>query len=229
MFSAGLIALTLYKVPATIKLSTPVPAATATATPIKLIKLNNTIKNIQVVALKYTNKRGELNNATVSAKDTTSITVSTTDGNTIKVDIGANTQFRRRFWGKSTLAEITVGDNVDVIGRWVSEDRNEVKAVLIRDNSIQKRNGVFFGNVKSITDTGFVMTTIHRGEKTVAFDTVTKIIGRDEKPISQNDIKVGDVVRVRGLWDSAKFTISEVAQIKDFNLPLQATPEAENK
>ena len=177
------------------------------------------------VVLKYTNKRGELDNVKVTAKDATSITVDN-DGTSVKVDVTANTHFRRKFWGKSDIGEISVGDSIDVIGRWTSEDKTEIKAVLIRDLSIQKRQGVFFGTVKTITDTGFVMTTIQRGTETVTLDATTKLINRKGQTITAADIQVGHKIRVRGMWDSANFTITEVTEVKDFSLPPVATPTA---
>ncbi|MCX6704328.1 MAG: hypothetical protein NTZ07_02680 [Candidatus Woesebacteria bacterium] len=175
-----------------------------------------------VPAFKYVNKRGQLKNVKVTAKDATSITVDN-EGVNVKVDILASTHFRRKFWGKSSLAEISIGDSVDVVGRWVKEDKTEIKAVLIRNLSIQKRFGVFFGTVKSLTDTGFVMTTIRRGEETVTLDSA-KLINRKGQTITAGDIQIGHRVRVRGLWDSIAFTITEVTQVKDFSLPPFASP-----
>lgn len=175
------------------------------------------LKNLGKLELIFTNKRGQLDNVKVTAKDAASITVDN-GGVSVKVDIQANTHFRRKFWGASSLAEISVGDSVDVVGRWTSEDKTEIKAVLIRDLSVRKRFGVFFGTVKTITDTGFVMTTIQRGEETVTLDSA-KLIDRTGKTITAADIQVGQKVRVRGTWDSANFTITGVSEVKDFSLP----------
>lgn len=202
------------------------PTPTATAGPL-LIK-PNLIKEIKVMEYKYMNKRTELLNVTVVAKDATSITVDNGEAS-IKVTFQANTHYRRKFWGKSSPSEISIGDKVDVIGRWANEEKTEVKAVLIRNLSIQRRYGAFFGEVKSINDTGFVMTTIHRGEETVTIDASTKLINREEKAILASDILVGHKVRIKGLWDSVKFTITQVAEIKDFSIPPKpiSSPEAE--
>jgi len=201
------------------------PSILPVATPTPTIKpINpNLFKKIGVIELKFTNRRGELNKVTVTAKDATSITVDN-GGVSVKVDIDSNTHFRRKFWGKSSLAEISVNDSVDVIGRWTSEDKTEIKAVVIRDLSIQKRFGVFFGTVKTITDTGFVMTTIQRGDETITLDPATKLINRKGQVITASDIQVGQIIRVRGLWDSANFTVTEITEVKDFNLPPFVAP-----
>jgi len=202
------------------------PTPTATAGPL-LIK-PNLIKEIKVIEYKYMNKRAELSDVKVTAKDATSITVDNGEAN-IKVTFQPNIHYRRKFWGKSSLAEISIGDKVDVIGRWANETKTEIKAVLIRNLSIQRRFGAYFGEVKSINDTGFVMTTIHKGEETVTIDATTKLINREEKVITKDDILVGHKIRIKGLWDSIKFTITGVTEIKDFSIPLlpSSSPEAE--
>jgi hypothetical protein len=197
-------------------ISTATPTPTATAKPVLINP--NLIKNIGQIELKYTNKRGELDNVKVIANGGTSITVDN-GGVSVKVDIYPDTHLRRKFWGKSTIAEISVGDSVDVIGRWTSEDKTEIKAVVVRDLSIQKRFGAFFGTIKMITDSGFIMTTIQRGEETVTIDSTTKLIDRKGQTIASSDTQVGQIVRVRGMWDSANFTITEVTEVKDFSLP----------
>ncbi len=201
-------------------IATPTPVAT-----VKPIFVNpNLIKKIDLVELKYTNKRGELHNVKVTKVDAKGI-IADSEGASIKVNLQTNTHFRRKFWGKSDVGEISVGDSIDVVGRWVNEDKTEINAVLIRDLSVQKRFGVFFGTIKSMTDTGFVMTTIQRGEEVVTLGS-TKLIGRKEQTITQSDIQVGHKVRVRGLWDSVNFTITETAEVKDFSLPPFVAPTA---
>jgi hypothetical protein len=200
-------------------LATPTP----TATPSILLKPNLN-KNLILPAFKYMNKRGVLKNVKVTAKDGSGITVDNS-GTEIKVTVQADTHYRRRYWGKSSLAEISVGDMVDIVGKWQNEEKTEIKAVVIRNLSVQKRHGVFFGTVKTITDTGFVMTTIQKGEETVTIDATTKLINRKQQPIKTGDILVGHRVRIRGLWDSTKFTITEVTEIKDFNIPVVASPK----
>jgi hypothetical protein len=222
LFAGGLLALNFVKVnqinPSIMPIATPTPTPT-----IKLINPN--LKKIGQIQLEFTNKRGELDNVKVTAKDASSITVDN-GGTNVKVDVATNTHFRRKFWGTSDINEISVGDSVNVIGKWANEGKTEINAVLIRDLSIQKRQGVFFGTVKTITDTGFVTTTIQRGDETVTLDSTTKLINRKGQTITTSDIQVGQIIRVRGMWDSTNFTITEVTEVKDFSLPPFATPTA---
>jgi hypothetical protein len=204
------------------QLTPVVTLATPTPTPTIAPLLFKPVKEFKAIEFKYTNKRAELKNVKVTAKDATSITVDN-EGVSVKVTVQTNTHFRRKFWGKSSLAEISVGDSVDIVGKWTSEAKTEIKAWVIRDLSIQKRFGVFFGTVKSFTDSGFVMTTIQRGEETVTLDSA-KLIDRTGETITKSDIQVGHRVRVRGLWNSTSFTITEVTEVKNFSLPPFASP-----
>jgi hypothetical protein len=160
-------------------------------------------------------------NGQVTAVGSATITVNN-NGTNVQVDIGSNTHFRRKFWGTSSLSEISVGDTVQVIGKWTSTADTEVTAVLIRDISIQKRNGVFFGTVTSLTSNGFVVNTIHRDSETVTIGSA-KIVDRKGNTLTASQIQVNDKIRVRGMWDSNLKTITEVTEIKDFSLPVQTS------
>lgn len=164
-----------------------------------------------------TGKVTAINGAALTVeKDGKSYTVTTTD----------KTQFRRRFWGKGSLSEIAVGHTVNVIGKWTDDAKTTVEARLVRDVSIQKRHGVFFGKVESLTSDGWVMTTISdkRENQTVKVSSSTKFVNRKEEAITQADVKVGQRVRVRGLWDRLNNTVTEVTHVKDFDLPAKVTP-----
>ena len=165
-----------------------------------------------------TTGKAAIGSGTVSSKSDSQLIV-TKDGVTYTVNITANTQFRRRFWGKSDLNEIQVGDTVNVIGKWTDDTKTIIEARLIRDISIQKRHGVFFGTVSSLTSDGWIMTTVKRGNQTVTVNSSTKFVNRKTEIITQADIKVGDKVRVKGLWDRNSNTITEVSHVKDFSLP----------
>lgn len=178
---------------------------------------------LKTIAPKFKDVRGEFS-ATVTAINSSSIIVNN-NGTSIQVDISAETHFRRKFWGNSSLSEISVGDSVEVIGKWTSDAKNGITAKLIRDKSIQKRKGVFFGTVKSLTSSGFVVTTIHKEDQTVTFGTA-KIIDRKEGILTQEDIKVGDKIRIKGVWNSTAKTITETIEIKNFSLPLKTSPSA---
>jgi len=141
------------------------------------------------------------------------------EGKTYQVNITEKTKLRRRFWGKSDLKEFAVGDEVNVIGRFSDEAKTTIDAVLIRNLSIQKRWGVFFGEVLSKEGNFLTIKTINRGELKVYWTDDTKIVNRREESISLNNIEVGHRVRVKGVWDRALREIKEADEIKDFSLP----------
>ncbi|MBP9813573.1 hypothetical protein KBC80_00130 [Candidatus Woesebacteria bacterium] len=147
------------------------------------------------------------------------------DGKSFTVNTDTNTEFRRKFWGKSALDEFAVGNMVNVIGHWTDDAHTSVLAKQVRNLSIQKRFGIFFGVVKSLSTNGWVMSTISdkRAEQTVTVSSTTKFTNRKEETISQSDVKVGARVRVRGLWDSSANTVTEVTAVKDFSLPIKVT------
>jgi len=69
------------------------------------------------------------------------------------------------------------------------------------------------------------METAERGTQTVYFGTA-KIVNRKETNITLSDIKVGDRVRVKGVWDKTLSKIAEVIQIKDFSIPVVIPTQA---
>lgn len=150
----------------------------------------------------------------------------TKNGKTFTVNTDANTRFRRHFWGKSTLAELSVKDKVNVWGVWADDSQTVINARLVRNLSVMKRHGTFFGEVTSKGTNTFVIKSRARGNQTVTVASDTKIVNRKNESISFADIRVGDKIRVRGVWDKSNSTITEVTHLKDFSLPQrpQTTP-----
>jgi hypothetical protein len=163
----------------------------------------------------------------VTAKDGTALTIGK-DGKSYTITTDDKTQFRRLFWGKSSLDEIQVGDSISVFGKWTDEAKTAILARSIRDISIQKRFGVFFGVVQSLTSNGWVMTAIggKRDNQTVTISSSTELTNRKGETISQADIVVGHRIRVKGLWDKKNNTVTDVTVVKDFSLPVPSTPSA---
>ncbi len=161
--------------------------------------------------------------ATVSSKSASSFVAKGSDGKEFTVQVDASTRWRRKFWGNSDFAELAVNDVVNIWGRWNNEEMTQIQAKLIRNISIQKRNGVFFGTVDSVSATGWVMSAVKRNNQTVTVSG-SRFIDRTGNTITQSSVAVGHRVRVRGMWDSVNNTITEVKEVKDFTLPVKATP-----
>lgn len=162
-------------------------------------------------------------NGQVTTVGSSMVTVNN-NGTSVQVDITSTTHIRRKFDGASNLGEISVGDTVYVVGKWTSDAKTEITAVTIRDMSIQKKNGTFYGKVTSLTSGGFVVDTIHRDSETVTLSSSTAITGRGGATLSQSSIQVGDEIRVTGMWDSNLKTITEVTKVRDFSQPPKASP-----
>ncbi|GIW64282.1 MAG: hypothetical protein KatS3mg092_0215 [Patescibacteria group bacterium] len=145
------------------------------------------------------------------------------EGKAYQVNITEKTQLRRHFWGKASLNEFSVGDEVNVIGRYTDETKTVIEAVLIRNNSIQKRWGAFFGEVISKNSDNFVIKTLNRGEITVYFGNA-KFVDNDNKTLTYADLKVGQRVRVKGVWDKTLSKLMEVEEVKVYNLKKTLSP-----
>lgn len=181
--------------------------------------LREDLQNLKNKIISQVPKVGRIISGQVSGKSASSLTI-TKDGKTITVNILSSTKIIRHYWGKSTVNEISIGDKVNVYGTFKDDAHTIMDARLIRDLSIMKRHAVFLGTVSSISGSTIVIATQNRGNQTVTVSTPTKFVNRKEQPIVLSDIKVGQRIRVKGMWDRALNTITEVTQVKDFTIPV---------
>ncbi|MEK7597920.1 MAG: hypothetical protein AAB441_04725 [Patescibacteria group bacterium] len=147
------------------------------------------------------------------------------ENGTFQINITDKTQILGKFGGKSSLSEYSIGDEVVVFGKFTDDTKLIIDAKTVKNNSIQKRKGAFFGKVTVKNTDNFVMETAERGTQTVYFGTA-KIVDRKEITITLSDIKIGDRVRVKGVWDKTLSKISDVSQIKDFSIPVIVPTQA---
>jgi hypothetical protein len=187
--------------------------------------LKGKVKDRMEEAAKKVLGRGAIIGATLTAKNATTLTL-TKDGKTFTVNIDTKTILRRRFWGKATLDEMQVGDILNVHGKWTDDTKTVIDAWLVRDTSIEMRFGAFVGRVMSVSSTGWVMETLKRGTQAVTVSAQTKFVNRKGESITQAEIKAGDRVRVKGLWNRKLNTITEVSHVKDYSIPVKPTPSA---
>ena len=166
--------------------------------------------------------RGQIAAATVTSVKGSTITIAKEKKTYTVLAVNA-TLYRKHYWGSSTLQDIAVNDKVNVTGNWINSSKTIMEATLIRNLSVVKRRGVVFGTV---TTRGANTLTIkpkdHLPQK-VTITAKTSLVNNKEVPISFSQIKVGDQIRVKGMWDREKNSITEVTQIKDFS----ATPSAQ--
>lgn len=148
-------------------------------------------------------------------------TVKTSNNKTYQVYVSDKTQLRRRFWGMSSLSEFSVGDTINVVGKWKDSAKTQIDAIIIKNLSVQKRHGIFIGDVTSINSPSFMMKTVNRGNLTVTTDGRTLFVQRDGKPATFGQMQVGHRVRVDGIWNVQTNNVSGVTQIKDYTVPTQ--------
>ncbi len=171
---------------------------------------------------RYGGNRYDIKQGNVTAINGTSLTVTLLDineqpnGKTITVNTDSSTKFKRRFWGDSSISEISVGDRVNVKGTWTDSSQTTLQAKYVRDTSIMKKFGTFIGTVLTKSDTSFTFDPNHRGNQTVYFDSNTKFINRSGQTMTYSQLNVGDKVRVKGIWDKTLHKITGVTEVKDF-------------
>lgn len=158
-----------------------------------------------------------LGRATITAIGSSNITV-VVNNKTYTVNITSTTSLRRHYFGKATLSEFAVNDLVDVVGVYPDDTGAVITARLIRDVSIMKRRGVFFGTVSAKTDTTITLSSRERGTQTISVSQSTKYVNQKNIATTLAAINTGDMIRAAGVWDKANSTISEVTTIKDFSL-----------
>lgn len=199
----------------TIALSTPLPSPTPTTAAIQFKVNPNLLDKIKTSI----GRRAWVSGAVVAKIEGTTLTVSK-DNVIYTVATDTNTMFVRKYGGKSSLAEVSVNDELNILGKWSNEERTEIKATRIRNLSIRKMFGAFFGEVKSINDNAILVTTLRRGDQTIVVGDSTKLVNRKMEVITISDIKIGHRIRIKGIWDLESKTITEVTQIKDFTIPV---------
>lgn len=153
------------------------------------------------------------------------LTISAKKGNGLQaiVNITNTTKIIRKYNGTASLSELNMNDTLSITGKWSDRNKTFFDARVIKDKSIQKRNGVFFGIIKSADTTAKIKTltvmTEKRGEQKITVLTDTIIVNRKMEDINFTELKAGHKIRIKGLWNNKTNTVTETEQIKDFSLP----------
>lgn len=153
---------------------------------------------------------------TIASISTDLMTVTGDNGKTYTINITEDTKLMRKFGGEAELTEFAVGNEVNVFGKFTDESQLTIDARLIRNLSIQKRWGVFFGEVTSMGADSFVIKTIQRGDLTVDYDEETEFENHKKESINPEDLEVGMRVRVKGVWDMSLDKIVDTDEVRVF-------------
>jgi len=140
---------------------------------------------------------------TVSSVSGNMFTLAANNGATYTVDASA-AKTHRRFGAMMQVADIQAGDSVVVKG---TADGSTIKAAVIRDTSLQAKNGVFSGKVTAVSGSSFTVQTGSRGSQTVNTDSST-VFKKNGQAATISDVMVGSQVRVTGVWDKTNNNIS---------------------
>jgi RNase P/RNase MRP subunit p29 len=106
-----------------------------------------------------------------------------------------------------TLGEIIVNDELMVNGTVSSSTGTAITAKMIRNNSLQARNGTFEGTVSNLTATGFTVATKNRKDQTITVNASTTF-SKEGKTAAMTDLTNGSRVVVKGVWDRANSIVT---------------------
>ncbi len=127
-------------------------------------------------------------------------------GSKVYLDISTSTQLMRRFLGKALLSEFTVGDDLWVVGRR-NETTGHIEVQMIRNDSIQmlgvaQRVGLVASVDPSAKTISIRVLPAIKGQDTVIVnvsDSTKIFIDGKEKALA--DVKIGDVVKAKGVYN----------------------------
>lgn len=144
---------------------------------------------------------------------------------TFQINISDKTQLLMKFGGKSKLSEYLVGNEVMVFGKFIDDTKLIIEAKVVKNLSIQKRRGAFFGTVLAKGTDSFTIQTLKLGVQTIYFGSA-EFVKRNQEVMNYADLKLGHRVRIKGVWDKTLNTINEATQIKDFSIPVIVPTQA---
>ncbi len=142
---------------------------------------------------------------TVVSVSGTDINVKLANGTTVTVHT-AGAKLVRHFGATMMLADIQANDHLLVKGTMTG---SEIAATVIRDESLQAKNGTFVGTISTISaaDHTFALQSKARGTQQIRVTDTTKYT-RKGKAASMSDLAAGQTVRVSGVWDRTNSNVT---------------------
>ncbi len=129
------------------------------------------------------------------------------------VNVTSSTRIVRKYQGPSSLEEFVVGDDLRV---WGTLTGTTIDATKLKNYSIQRVGGTFWGTILSIDSAAstFVLDARGRDDQTVVVRSTTKIFQGNRAGVFA-DLSTGQTVRVIGVWrKSAKQVLADRILIK---------------
>jgi len=177
---------------------------------------NQAFQKIERQYSRSKNKDAVIGRGKVDGVNENSIVVTRDKGGQITVLIDERTKIFRRYEGKGSLKEIKIGHEVNVVGK-MEGDGTTMRALMIRDLSIEKRFGEFKGTVKSLSGQIIILKSKGRGDVRVDL-TGARILDKRGKEVTVSSIQPGYVVKAKGVWDSSDNTMTEVEAVKVYSV-----------
>ncbi len=133
----------------------------------------------------------------------------------------------RRFGGDMSLSEIQTGDTLSIFGTLTASTTN-IKATLIRDESLQARNGTFEGVITSVSSSSFVLQTKGRSAQTINVTSST-VLKKQGVSITLADLTPSTTVHVSGVWDRTNSNVTaKTVTVKIHSVDVMGTVSAIN-
>ncbi|MDP2704895.1 MAG: DUF5666 domain-containing protein [Patescibacteria group bacterium] len=145
--------------------------------------------------------------AQVTAVSGNTITASTAIGSTTVswlVNVSSSTDFIHKYSGKSSLADISVGDYLSFSGKMnTSASQLTVNAKVIKNWSVGETRATVSGTIESINSSlqNFVLVGKKQATTTVAVSSTTSIF-KSGTTTPFSSLIVGDILKVSGIFSS---------------------------
>jgi hypothetical protein len=146
-----------------------------------------------------------MTSGTVVSISGTDINLKLANGTTMTIHT-TGAKFVRHFGAAMTLADVQTNDHLLVKGTVTG---SEVAATVIRDQSLQAKNGTFVGTISTISaaDHTFALQSKARGMQQIMVTDTTKYTLKG-KAASMSDLAAGQTVRVSGVWDRTNSNVT---------------------
>lgn len=142
----------------------------------------------------------------------------------LTVLVDANTKFVRKYWGKSSLEELTVGDKLDV--RVKTNEDGTVTAILVKDDTLHWTWKVHNGKIENLDAAAktFILKQRNGVSAKVIVNDKTKIWAPPYTATSSTfaDLQNGQVAHVRGIINNKTKVIA--ASLVRVNPLVEALP-----
>lgn len=146
-----------------------------------------------------------MTSGTVVSISGTDINLKLANGTTMTIHT-TGAKFVRHFGAAMTLADVQTNDHLLVKGTVTG---SEVAATVIRDQSLQAKNGTFVGTISTISaaDHTFALQSKARGMQQIMVTDTTKYTLKG-KAASMSDLAAGQTVRLSGVWDRTNSNVT---------------------